>query len=156
VVSADADDTTHPAERRMVLRLLRHWRDISNGREMPAVGALKGDAIPDMWPCCYVLDLGGGKAPCLENVGTSFAEEQTTALNGHPVSEIPADTLLAHATHYWRKVVEKRVPISIGGEFHHRDGRVILYRSIILPLSTDERQIDHLLGAANYRLVVTG
>ena len=78
-------------------------------------------------------------------------------MNGgcHALSEVPVDTLLGQATLYWRKVVEKRVPISIGGEFRHRDGRLILYRSIILPLSADERQIDHLLGAANYRAVVS-
>ena len=35
-------------------------------------------------------------------------------------------------------------------------GEAILYRSVLLPLSEDGVAIDHVLGAANYRLLRDG
>ena len=51
------------------------------------------------------------------------------------------------------EAVSREVPLSLGGEAESGAGP-ILYRSIVLPLSEDDERIDHLLGAANSRLVV--
>ena len=50
--------------------------------------------------------------------------------------------------------LSKRVPISRSGDFVNAEGITCLYRSILLPLSGDQKSIDYLLGAANYREVV--
>ncbi|HYM30323.1 MAG TPA: PAS domain-containing protein [Candidatus Cybelea sp.] len=148
-------DTGHPAERRLVLRLLNHWREIAGERAMPSFADLRAEAMPDMWPHCYVLELKAPPAPpLLKIIGASFADEAGLDLIGKPVSSLPADTLIRNASRYWDMVMDKRVPVSLGGEFKHRGGHLVLYRSIILPLSANGAGPDHLLGGANCRVVV--
>ncbi len=43
----------------------------------------------------------------------------------------------------------RRVPVTMGGSFRNPAGREILYRSVLLPLSDDQRTISAVLGAAN-------
>ena len=54
------------------------------------------------------------------------------------------------ATAFFPRIVEKRIPISIGTSGQHL-GRTVLFRAILLPLSRDRARIDALLGAANFR-----
>jgi hypothetical protein len=147
-------ETTHPSERRLVLRLLKYWRQIAGDRGMPSQPDLSPEAMTDMWPQCYVLKLNTGSEPTYRDIGSAFAEELGIDLLGKPVASTPVDTLLRQATRYWDMVADKGVPISLGGEFRHRRGELLLYRSIILPLSTDGKRIDHMLGAANCRVVI--
>ena len=147
-------DSGHPAERRLVLRLLRYWRQIAGDRAMPKVADVAPDSIPDMWPNCFLLRFGTTGEPLYDQVGSAFASELTGEVIGTPVGSTPLETLLRQATRYWDMVADKKVPISLGGEFRHRRGELLLYRSIILPLSNDGERIDHMLGAANCRSVV--
>jgi hypothetical protein len=146
-------ETGHPAERRLVLRLLHYWRQIAGDRSMPSASNVAPDSIPDMWPNCFMLRFGASNEPVYDQIGSSFAPELANDLRGTPVGSTPVETLLRQATRYWDMVADKKVPISLGGEFRHRRGELILYRSIILPLSNDGARIDHLLGAANSRAV---
>jgi len=59
-------------------------------------------------------------------------------------------SFLKLATDFFPRVLEKRIPVSIGGEATS-DGRPVLFRAILLPLSNDGARIDALLGAANCR-----
>jgi hypothetical protein len=147
-------ETGHPAERRLVLRLLQYWRQIAGDNAMPSAANLAPDAIADMWPHCFVLRFGASSEPVYDQVGTAFAAELNEPIIGVPVGNTPVETLLRQATRYWDMVADKKVPISLGGEFRHRRGELLLYRSIILPLSNDGGRIDHMLGAANCRAVV--
>jgi len=148
-------ETAHPAERRLVLRLLHHWRQLAGDRNMPSVRDIAPEPMGDMWPHAFVLRMAASGEPGYEHVGTAFASELTRDLIGAAVGSTPVETLLRQATRYWDMVADKKVPISLGGEFRHRRGELLLYRSIILPLSEDGTRIDHLLGAANCRAVVT-
>ena len=60
-----------------------------------------------------------------------------------------AGLLLSHL----RRVVVGRRCLIIEGEAMHRSAPV-LFRGALLPLSVDALTIDHVLGAANYRVVV--
>jgi hypothetical protein len=51
------------------------------------------------------------------------------------------------------EVLDRRIPISLGGTFDIDDSRTV-FRSIILPLSDDALRVDSVLGAANCRQVV--
>ena len=147
-------ETGHPAERRLVLRLLHYWRELAGDRGMPSQADLTPEGLKDMAPSCFVLHLGAAGEPVYHTIGSSYAEELGIDLIGKPVGSTPVDTLLRQATRYWDMVADKKVPISLGGEFRHRRGELLLYRSIILPLSSDGARIDHMLGAANFRVVV--
>ena len=148
-------DERQGLERRLVLRLLGHWRDLCGDRTMPTFEALDLASIPDMWPHCFILDrIEGGSVPVFRAVGEAFAAQAGVALVDTPITAAPGNTLAGHAVSYASEVVRTGIPISRGGTFTNADGNTVLYRSIILPMSDDDVTISGLLGAANCREVV--
>ena len=141
-------------ERRLVIRLLKYWRSLSDGERLPAQSTIDPQAIPDMWPNCAVLDVSGKETdPEFIYVGTALAQAAGIEMAGRKLSQTPADTLVSNGFSYFGQVLAKKVPITFGGEFVSPRGLKVLYRSIIVPLASDGEHIDRLLGAANCREV---
>lgn len=141
-------------ERRMVLRLLTHWRELCDGRDFPTFDDIDPAAIPDMWPCCFVIEYAGeGNEPVFRVMGDDFINRCMSTYVNRPISDVPTDTLLSQATSYTSEVLRKQVPISRGGEFITSGGVTVLYRSILLPMSDDGATMTGILGAANCREV---
>ena len=148
------DDAVNPIERRLVMRVLKRWRELAGEREMPALADIGGDVMPDLWPDCFVLAVeAGAGATAFRHVGASFSEDGAGGLLGRPPSAVPADTLLGQALKACPIVQQKLVPSSVGGSFAHRSGRLMLYRAIILPLANSAGDLEALLGAVNGRSV---
>ncbi|HEY5608572.1 MAG TPA: PAS domain-containing protein [Alphaproteobacteria bacterium] len=143
-------------ERRLVFRLLSHWRTliVEGEGDFPSFADVDPSAMPDVWPFCFVLDTA---TDCADDPIVRIAQPSAAGLAGNvigkPVSELPDATLIAQACSYAQEVLRKRVPISRGGDFIRRDGMRVLYRSILLPMSDDGENIAGLLGAANFREV---
>ena len=146
------EDRPKGIERRMVHRLLVHWRDAQGDGAFPTLDAVLKRDLGDIGPSIFVLRVADGEGePAFERVGDFFADEVPSDLTGRPVSAVPAGTLLAQAVGRYRMVLSKKVPITAGGEFSHVQGGTVLYRSILLPLSEGGDTIEFLLGAANCR-----
>ena len=141
-------------ERRLVLRVLNYWRHLAAERDFPSVDDIQAGDIPEIWPNCFILDpTNSPDDPVLVEVGELLQVEFGKDAQGKRISEVMTDTLLSAALGHYRQVAAKKVPISLGGDYMNGDGTKILYRSIILPLSSDGETIDHFFGAANSRSV---
>ncbi len=146
------EDRPKGIERRMVHRLLVHWRDAQGDGAFPTLDAVLKRDLGDIELSIFVLRVADGEGePVFERVGGSFAGEMPSDITGQPVSAVPAGTLLAQAVGGYRKALSKKVPITDGGEFSHVRGGTVFYRSILLPLSEGGDTIEFLLGAANRR-----
>ncbi len=142
-------------ERRLVLRLLGHWRTLCGDRTLPALLDIDPAAIPDIWPHCFLLEIdktGGGHV--FRAVGDQLDNYTTGSLVGMRVTDAPTDALPGMALSYIDEVLKKGVPISRGGEFSQPDGTRVLFRSVLLPMGENENTICGILGAANCREVV--
>lgn len=140
-------------ERRMVHRLLIHWRNAQQGEEIPSRQAVFQQDLGEIVPLTYTLRIpDGGGEPEFEQIGDSYSADLPEDLVGKPISEAPQGTLLSQAMRYHGQVLAKKVPITIGGDYTDPRGDTILYRSIILPLSGGGGKIDSLLGAANCKV----
>jgi hypothetical protein len=142
-----------PREMRLTMRVLAYWRDICRGRDFPRASDIAPATVGEDWQHCLLIKV----EPAAERstflfIGPALRVPQEPALEGQPLIQCPRKTLLGQATAYAASVVAKRVPISMGGAAVHL-GASILYRSILLPVSTDGETIDGLLGAANFRAV---
>lgn len=145
-----AEERIEGMERRMVHRLLMHWRAVRGDEGIPSLEAVFQQPCDGCEPFIYVLGVGDvGEEPEFERIGEFFADELPSDLIGKPVSAVPEGTLLERAVRYYGDILKKKVPMTLGGEFVHARGDTILYRSIILPLSGGEGVIGHLMGAAN-------
>jgi hypothetical protein len=151
---SDVNDTSNPRERRLVLRLLCHWRDLAADREMPRVSDVDGAAIPDLWPYCFMLDVRGAE-PVFTFVGEYHVSSIGRDATGQPLSSVPAETLLNQGLSYYPRVLARAIPITLGGQFVDGDSRSILYRSIIMPLGEGDGRVSALIGGANCREVVS-
>lgn len=145
-----------PEERRLVLRLMAYWDDLRGDRAYPAVGDLDPGTIGDDWDACFVMALKDPvDASVFRHVGASLTSRPVPGDGSATLRGCPEATLLHHAVRNVPRMLEKGVPVSVGGEAAV-DGAAVLYRSILLPLSDDGERIDHILGAANSRRVTTG
>lgn len=146
------DEMLQGMERRMVLRLLTHWREWGGGQTVPSFEDVDPTEISDIWENGFVLDLAGhADDPVFRLAGDSFVAHNGSPLRNVRVSEVARNSLAGQSVSYFREVVQKAVPISRGGEFVKPDGATVLYRSVILPMSDDGETISGLLGAANCR-----
>lgn len=140
-------------ERRMVHRLLEHWRNAREDDGLPSLDDVFKQDLGDMVPDIYVLKVpGGAEEPVFERIGEVLGGELPDDLVGKPVSAAPEGTLVKEALGYYAKVVAKKVPITLGGDFVNGKNQTILYRSIIAPLDDGEGNVGFLLGAANCKV----
>ncbi len=140
-------------ERRMVLRVLQHWRDAAAERDMPAHSDLDPEAMADVWNECFILDVSRPDDPIFGGVGSAFRDLCGEDFSGRALSAVPENTLVGAAASYHNRVLSKKVPLSVGGQVAQNNGQQLLYRSTLLPLSDDGNAINSLLGAANCRIL---
>jgi hypothetical protein len=141
-------------ERRLVLRLLAHWRTLCDDRDYPSFFDLEPAAIPEMWENSFVLEIfSDGDEPRFRAMGDVLASRVDFSLIDQPISMAPEKSLPGVAISFLEEVLRKGVPISRGDEFCKDDGTRVLYRSILLPMSDDGDTINGILGAVNCREV---
>ncbi len=86
------------AHRRMVHRLLAHWRDAQGAGGFPSLDAVLKRDLGNILPSIFVLEVPADAGePAFARVGESFAGEVSGDLTGSPVSAVPEGTLLEQA-----------------------------------------------------------
>ena len=134
------------------MRALDHWRDAQGERPFPRLADIDPARLGDDWDYCLLLRLAAPiEGSRFLHVGRRLWVPTGSAFEGRSLEQCPQQTVLAQATSYAPAVINKRVPISIGGTTLH-EGVQVLYRSILTPLSDDGTTIDAIFGAANYRI----
>jgi hypothetical protein len=138
-------------EKRLTMRALGHWRDAQGERLFPRLADIDPARLGDDWHNCLLLRLATPiERSRFLHVGRQLCVPAGSPFTGRRLEECPQQTVLAQATSYVSAVINKRVPVSIGGTTLH-EGVQVLYRSILTPLSEDGTTIDAIFGAANYR-----
>ena len=145
-------DQPQGMERRMAHRFLVLWRNAQKSDPVPTLSSVLIQDTGDIEPHIWVLDTNHGQEPFFDRIGEAYAEEGSCELVGQPVSAAPEDTLLGQAVHYYKKIMAKNIPITLGGEFVNTTGQSILYRSVIMPCLADTGEDRFMLGAANCKV----
>jgi hypothetical protein len=139
-------------EQRLTMRALGHWRDAQGERLFPRLADIDPARLGDDWHYCLLIRLATPiERSSFLHVGRQLCVPTGSPFEGRCLKECPQQTVLAQATSYVSAVINKRVPVSIGGTTTH-EGVLVLYRSILTPLSDDGTAINAIFGAANYRI----
>jgi hypothetical protein len=133
--------------RRLNWRLLAYWEQLRGDRDYPALADVDPEAISDIWPYCFLLDVRNYQAfPYFHYLGPSLAKYSGIFLSGQHEW---AQTFLKKAVCHFREALERGAPVLVEEELTQFDNRKLLFRSVLLPLSDDQETINYLLGAAN-------
>jgi hypothetical protein len=136
-------------ERRLVSRVLRHWKERVVADRLPSKGEIDPWLVGDDWAHCMLVALADDPAQStFIVVGNHLLPAPDEILDGQPLAACPADTLVSTLLRYLPRC-RSDGPLSVGGGAKHMGGPV-LYRSIFLPLSDDGSEIDSVFCAANY------
>jgi hypothetical protein len=142
------DEIPNGKERRLVHRLLHHWRNAQSNGQLPTLDSVYGQGLGDSHRHLIVLDVNGDE-PMFRFIGPFFAEQAAEQCIGQTVSAAPQNTLVVRAVRHYRTVLQRQAPMTFSEEFYDRFDRYIRYRSVILPISNDGTTITHLLCAAS-------
>lgn len=141
-------------ERRLVLRVLEHWRAARGVRRAPTLADLALDTVPELWANAFILAVRENGEMVFTAVGEVFQSYAPERLVGVGPDALPPDSLVAHFTSFAGEVLRRAVPITCGGQIPASGEPVVLYRSIVLPVAGEDGRIAALFGAANWRELV--
>jgi hypothetical protein len=138
-------------EQRMTFRLLSYWSRVRAGRIMPALKDVNISEIQEIYHFTFTIKMESEEGPVFEYFGPELAGTFGQDYTGIPLEEALADTMVDNTIGFYEKVLESKQPHSESSEFF-LDGREVRYRSIILPCSSNEFNVDYLIGTTNYKI----
>ena len=131
-------------ERRLVWRVLRHWKEIADSGRFPRRDEINAWMRGEDGANCLLIAVGWSiELSHFVVVGVNLA-----------VALCPTDTLTGTLLSRVPQVVSSRRGLMIEGVATLR-GEGIRYRAVLLPLSENGATIEHVLGAMNYRSLRT-
>ncbi|HEV2546046.1 MAG TPA: hypothetical protein VGU20_01795 [Stellaceae bacterium] len=147
-----ADQLATPLQdRRLVGRMLHHVTKGAAGERLPRLNDVDPWLVGDDWANCSLVRV---RRPLEQSifivVGTNLLPSRETVLEGEQISRCPQMTLLGTALSFLRRAADERSLVMVEGSAVHLDAP-ILYRSVLVPLSEDDKNIEAVLIAANSR-----
>ena len=130
-------------QRRLVDRVLKLWSEKARGQRFPRRDQIEPSMLGVDWVNCLVIAV---RSPVqlsdFVQVGENLSYERS-----------PNDSLAGVLLSHLPQVVSEGRCLMIEGRTTLR-GSGILYRGALYPLSDNDSAIDHVLGAANCRLLL--
>lgn len=139
------------AEQRLTFRLLSYWNRIRGDREFPSLADVNINEITEMWHFTFTIALKEDGCPNFHYFGPELIQIIGEDYTGEDVDAAVEGGLLGNLIGFYPKVIEQRSPVSESSHFYN-EGKEIRYRSLIVPLSSDGKQIDFLVGTTNYKI----
>lgn len=139
-------------ERRMQVRAYNHWLAALHDGELPAIEELHPEKLDDLGPSGVLVDFTLGLSrPAIIFLGDKLSAECGEDREIFGLGDVPERSLLSRLTEHCLDVVANRAPIGFDAEFVNREGRQILYRSMLMPYSSDGRTIDFVFGVISWK-----
>jgi len=147
----DLREFLHRPENAMLLEFYDYWLRKGAGKAVPARADIDPLDIPQLLANVFLMDVTPGtpRRFRFRLVGTRITELEGEMTNRFLDELVPGVSGTAMGRHY-EDAVEGR--ISVRQEtLHWRERGYITYDVLLLPLSSDGRTVDMLLGLARYR-----
>lgn len=139
-------------ERRMQVRAYNHWLSQIGDGELPAIEDLRPETLDDLGPNGVLIDLTlGVRHPNIIFLGDRLAGECGDEREIFALGDVPSRSLLGQMTEHCLEVVAHSAPVGFDAEFVDQHGQTILYRSILLPYSSDGKAVDFIFGVISWK-----
>lgn len=147
---ADAAAPGHATERRLIGRALTDWESLRGVRPFPTCLEFDNTALPEHKAHVFVVEVGKSEPEDrIIRAGRRFVE----ALGLNPLGRRAIEVLPSaeRRLSFCRTVIRFKKPLADIGHFTNIRGESILYRSILLPASSDQHMVDYVIGAFSYK-----
>lgn len=133
-------------ERRLTGRVQKAWKARAEGG-LPSWADMRDTDLGPDWQFCFAIDLAlSNDRPYFIYMGERLARLSEIYL---PASErwdvTPLDLVAAKMD----ETALSRAPVAYSDVFRIPDGRKVLFRSLLAPLSDNGADVTHVLGAVN-------
>ena len=136
------------SERRLTQRVRNKWLRISRDR-LPTLEEVQEINFGPDWPFCFAVDLRLSDIfPYFIFMGEELSRYSTLYPMGDPRRE---KTLLDTAIAKMDEAALGRAPVEFSDVKRLDDGRRVAFRSILLSVSENGRDVTHIFGAASGR-----
>lgn len=151
-VTDTAPETWHGRERRMNIRAFAYWQSLLEDRPFPSIADFDPAAIEPFRDNSLLIDFTAGyDAPVLRYIGGALRDESGITTHDSAPDAVPRGTVLSRLTDHYLEILANRAPVGFEAGFAHRDGRSILYRGILMPLSDDGARINFIYGVVSWK-----
>lgn len=144
-------------ERRLTGRALLYWWTLKDDLPFPRhsslpLGSADVASGSGLWPNIFTVAVPDSiEASIFVYCGSAVAEMCNGEPPGHLVSQALPSPVWDKLRYVFETAKGSMRPLTASGRFVTKDDRLALYRAIVLPLSEDGTEIDHLLGALNFK-----
>ncbi len=118
---------------------------------MPSIVDVNISDVPEIYRFTFIINMEGEEGPEFQYFGSELATTFGQDYSGIPLEEALLDTMVDNTIGFYEKVLESKQPHSESSEFFI-DGKECRYRSIILPCSSNDFNVDFLIGTTNYKI----
>lgn len=129
--------------------LYAYWQDLRRDGRLPARVDIDPSRIPDVLPNIGLFDVE--QAPRryrIRLMGMQIVSWYGCDLSGRYLDEIDFGDRPEFTFALLDQVVDRRAAGHMTGEYTKQDGRTIRYERLFMPLSSDGRRVDMVIGAA--------
>lgn len=141
------------SERRVSCEALYYWSDISGDRDMPRPDEVDFDAVPDIGRYLFLMATGNGRGHFMIQRAGAILDDASSAgeIAGRSVVDVFPAPLNQRVLECCESAVSARRPMVDSGILILENDTEVLYRMIMMPLSSDGTSVDHVLGAFSFR-----
>jgi hypothetical protein len=138
-------------ERRGNVRAYNRWLALAECGEIPGAELLSPARMEDFWDCAVVVDLTQTSRPSFAHIGAALRSEWDQDREVFALADVPRASLLSRLSEHCLEVVNNRAPVGFDAEFVGKSGANVLYRSILLPFSSDGQTVDFVFGVIGWK-----
>ncbi len=144
-------------DRRLSDRMLNCWNIMKGRRIMPTIEALNPALIYELWPYCIrirVINTANSSSYIYEYVGEEVAAAYGKNLTGEQLLfkglvKTPAESLESMIG----ECSKIKAPVCGDGKFINLNSRTVKYRSCIMPFSSDNQNVTHLVAGFSWQVI---
>jgi hypothetical protein len=140
-------------ENRLVGLALSHWEELRAARRFPSYSDYREHGTPYGDEHIYIVSIGDSE---LSDEIVQAGRKVEEGFGRSPVGQKAIEAIpssIEKGLSFCRTAARMKKPIADVGRFSNANGAEIWYRSILLPLSSDQVKIDHVLGAFSFKVM---
>ncbi len=151
---AEKSATMRRRERRLVGHALSCWENSRGGRRFPTRGDLEAMIGEELTENIFLIAIGEDEAAdeIIQSGSVLIEALRLNPVGKKVVNVLPSAT--EKGLSFCRAAAELKKPIADVGHFTNAAGEDVYYRSVLLPLSDDQENVNYLMGAFSFKSVI--